>query len=248
MALQNRFIPATMRAKELIDAGRLGRIIGFRAGYFHSGSVDPAKPMGWKQEKKSGGGGVLFDLGSHILDLMYHLLGEYAALQAHTQILYPRRPDRHGNMVEVDADDSAILCVEMKNGAHGVIEASKVATGLNDELRFEIHGDRGALRFNTREPNHLEFFDNTVPEAPLGGSRGFTAIECIQRYPAPGGSFPGGKFALGWIRSHVDSLHHFLECVHEHRPASPSFREGAYIQRVMETAYESDRSGRRITL
>jgi len=94
MALQYRFFPATMRAKELIEEGRIGKIMSFRACYLHSGSVDPNKPIGWKQDKKFGGGGVLFDLGSHIIDLIYFLLGEYSEVFANTEIIYSQRPDK----------------------------------------------------------------------------------------------------------------------------------------------------------
>ena len=49
MALQYRFFPATMRARELIEEGRIGNIMSFRACYLHSGSVDPKKPIGWSR-------------------------------------------------------------------------------------------------------------------------------------------------------------------------------------------------------
>ncbi len=248
MALQYRFFPATMRAKELIDEGRIGKIMSFRACYLHSGSVDARKPIGWKQDKKFGGGGVLFDLGSHVLDLMYYLLGEYSAVFAKTEIIYPQRPDKTGNLINIEADDVAFMIVKMKNGGTGTIEASKVATGINDELRFEIHGDKGSVRFNLMEPNWLEFYDNTLPEAPLGGTRGYVKIECVQRFKKPGGDFPGPKFSVGWIRSHVHSLYNFLSCVYENRQASPSFKEGAYVQYVMEKAYASDMANSWITL
>ena len=240
MALQYRFYPATLRAKELLVEGRIGKIMSFRACYLHSGSVDPDKPIGWKQDKKLGGGGVLFDLGSHVLDLMYSLLGEYESVFATTRIVYPSRPDRQGVRVPIEADDIAFLSLKMKDGSIGSVEVSKVATGTNDELRFEIHGDKGALRFNLMEPNWLEFYDNTLPEAALGGVRGYVRIECVQRYAPPGNIFPGPKFTLGWLRGHVHSLYNFLGCVHEGTPASPSFAEGAYIQYVMEQAYLSD--------
>lgn len=240
MALQYRFFPATMRAKELIDEGRIGRIMSFRACYLHSGSVDPKKPIGWKQDKKFGGGGVLFDLGSHVLDLICHLLGEYSSVFAKTGVIYPQRPDKSGKMVDIEADDVAFMILQMKSGCFGTIEASKIATGANDELRFEIHGDKGAIRFNLMEPNWLEYYDNTLPEVPLGGVRGYTKIECVQRFEKPGGDFPSSKFSIGWIRSHVHSLYNFLTCVYENKQASPSFKEGAYIQYVMEKAYESD--------
>jgi predicted dehydrogenase len=240
MALQYRFFPATIRARELIEEGRIGNIMSFRACYLHSGSVERNKPIGWKQDKKYGGGGVLFDLGSHVLDIIYYLLGEYSSVFAETRIIYPERPDKDGNMVKIEADDVALMLVKMKNGGIGIIEASKIATGTNDELRFEIHGDKGAIRFNLMEPNWLEYYDNTLPEAPYGGLKGYTKIECVQRFKKPGGSFPSSKFSIGWIRGHVHCLYNFLSCVHEGKPASPSFKEGAYIQYVMEKAYESD--------
>jgi len=247
VALQNRFFPSTMRAKELIQEGRLGRILSFRACYLHSGSVDPQKPFGWKQDKAMGGG-VLVDLGSHVLDLLYHLLGEYASIMARTQIIYNRRPDREGRMMEMAADDAVYMIATMKNGSVGTIEASKIATGTNDELRVEIHGDQGALRFNLMDPNWLEFYDNKVSDTPHGGTKGFTRIECVQRFEKPGGDFPPSKLAIGWIRAHAHCLYHFVNCVYEGRQASPSFEEGAYIQYIMEKAYESACENKWVTL
>lgn len=243
VALQNRFFPVTMRAKQILEEGRLGRILSFRASYLHSGSVDPDKPIGWKQDQRIGGGGVLFDLGSHVLDMVYYLLGEFEQLTAATQVLYPQRPDRNGRMVDITADDAAYLLCRMRSGAMGTVEASKAATGVDDELRVELHGDRGALRFNLMDPNYLEFFDNRQPETPLGGYRGFTRIACLQRFDPPGGAFVPGKMSIGWMRSHVHCLYHFLDCVNRNAPASPSFAEGAYIQRVMEAGYASSKEG-----
>ena len=248
MALQYRFFPATMRAREIIQEGRIGKIMSFRACYLHSSAINPKKPLGWKQDKKFGGGGVLFDLGSHVLDIIYYLLGEYSSVFAKTEIVYRQRPDRNGNMVDVEADDIAFLILRMKDGGIGTIEASKVATGVNDELRFEIHGDRGAIRFNLMEPNWLEYYDNTLPDVPLGGVKGYVRIECTQRYPKPGGDFPNPKFSIGWIRSHVHSLYNFVSCVYDKRQASPSFKDGAYIQHVMERAYQSDNEGKWVYL
>lgn len=248
MALQYRFFPATMRAKELIEEGRIGRIMSFRGCYLHSSAIDPKKALGWKQDKKFGGGGVLFDLGSHILDIIYYLLGEYSSIFANTEIIYPQRPDKSGDMVNVEADDLAFMMVKLKSGGTGILEASKIATGVNDELRFEIHGDKGAIRFNLMEPNWLEFYDNTLPDSYYGGNKGYTRIECVQRFKKPGGDFPNPKFSIGWIRSHVHSLYSFLNCVYEKKQASPSFRDGAYIQYVMEQAYKADSSKQWIEL
>ncbi len=248
LALQYRFYTGTLRAKQLIDEGRLGRILSFRTVYLHPSGIDPNKPMGWKQQKSMGGGGVLLDLGSHVFDLMHFLLGEYNRVLTDNTIVYEQRCDASGNAVKCDAEDISMSFVHMKNGAAGTIEASKVATGSNDELRFEIHGTKGALRYNSMRPNELGFFDATRADMPYGGESGFTAIECVNRYEKPGGGFPGPKFAIGFMRGHVHSLYNFVSHVHEGKPSSPSFEEGAYIQYVMEKAYESNEKKQWVTL
>jgi predicted dehydrogenase len=240
MAFQNRFFPAIMRAKELIEDGFLGQVLSYRACYLHYGSVDPDKPMGWKMEK-SMGGGVLPDLGSHVLDMIYYLLGEYKSVFAYNEVMYPKRPHPSGAIVDVEAEDLSILILKMKNGGTGIIESSKIATGTNDDLRFEIHGQKGAIRFNLMEPNWLEVYDNTIPEGDFGGDRGFKKIECVQRYKAPGGKFVSPKAPIGWIRAHVHSLYNFLNHVYLGSQATPSLRDGAYIQYIIEKAWESAR-------
>jgi predicted dehydrogenase len=196
--------------------------------------------MGWKQ-LKSEGGGVLQDLGSHIFDLMDHLIGPFIRVFTRTHILYPKRPDPKGNMVPVEADDIALMVLELPNGAIGAVEASKIATGSEDELRFEIHGEKGALRFNSMDPNYLEAYDLTVPGAPLGGERGWRRIACVQRFPSPGG-FPGPKFTIGWIRAHVHSLYNFLESIATGKQPRPSLQDGLRLQRMLSVAEKSDLS------
>ena len=150
-----------------------------------------------KQIEK-GGRGALFDLGSHVVDLMRFLLGDYQDVMArlHTFITEWPDPKRPGDKEKVDVDDLAILQVKMADGSFGVIEASRVATGANDDLCFELHGTKGALMFNLMEPNWLWFYDATQPQEPLGGRSGFIRIGTIQRYPKPAG-FPGPKFSRG---------------------------------------------------
>ena len=71
MTFNFRFFPAIMRAKQLIDAGFLGRVFSFRGRYHRSSYISSEKPMSWRLQREITGGGALFDLGSHILDLLY---------------------------------------------------------------------------------------------------------------------------------------------------------------------------------
>lgn len=242
VAFNYRFLTATLRARQIIDEGGIGNPICYRASYLHSGSVSPDKAAGWKQLGKYGGG-VIVDLGSHIIDLIYWLLGDYAEISADSTILHPERKDKAGKTVVVDVEDSFMMMAKMKNGCKGTIEASKIATGIDDELRFEIHGDKGAIRFNLMQPNYLEYFSAEDKTMPCGGYSGFRQIACVQRYEAPGGALPSVKNSIGWLRGHVHSLYKFTESVYRGTPASPSFSEAAYIQKVMEKTALSAESG-----
>jgi len=237
MTFQYRFYPATMRAKQLIDEGFLGEIIAFRSVYLHSGSVDRDKPMGWKQ-LAAAGGGVLQDLGSHNIDLMEYLIGPFASVLTEKYILYDQRPNPEGKMVPVEAEDHFVMLVKLANGAVGSIEASKICTGTDDELRFEIHGTKGALRFNLMNPNYLEAYDLREPGTPLGGQRGWRQIATVQHFAEPA-NFPSPKGSIGWIRGHMHCLYNFLEAVARGEQPEPSLKRGLELQRILEVANES---------
>lgn len=243
MTFQYRFLPATLRAKELMAEGFVGRLFSYRAAYLHAGYVEPDRPISWRLDAAASGGGALYDLGSHIIDLMRHLAGEIARVNATLKTFITERPDGKGGRGVVEVDDLALLQVETADGALGTIEASRLATGTNDELRFELHGDKGALRFNLMDPNWLWAYDHRDPAGPHGGLRGFKAIETVQRYPKPA-VLPGPKNAIGWMRAHIACLHNFVTCVVEGRPAKPDFADGLAVQRIMAAAQRSARSGR----
>ena len=239
MTLQNRFFPATLRAKQLADEGFLGDVLEFRAAYLHSGSADPKAPLKWKLSKDLGGGGVLYDLGSHIIDLVRHLVGEFDSIQCATKIAFPERPSLADpeKMEEVEADDLALMLVRTRAGALGVIEATKIASGTQDELRFEIHGTRGAMRFNGMDADWLEVYDLTDED------QGWKHIDCVQRYPEPASGFPAPKARIGWIRSHCACLANFIYAIVEDRAAEPGLEIGARVQEIMDAAYESAETG-----
>jgi predicted dehydrogenase len=249
VTFQYRFFPATMKARQLIEEGFLGPVTHFRASYLHSGSVDPQKAVNWKSTAAAGGG-VIRDLGSHALDLLWWLIGPFGSAHCVSRIWAKQRPslDSPGTMMKVDAEEAACILLRSDDEAFGCVDVSKIATGTEDELRFEIHGRWGAMRFNLMQPNCLEVYDGRLPDGELGGRRGWQRIDTVQKYPAPGGAFPSPKNTLGWIRGHVHALYSFLRCIAEGRPPHPSLREGLHIQRVLEAVLDSARCGRWMNL
>ena len=246
IALHNRFFTATMRAKEIIDEGRLGELLSVNCRYLHSGSIDPDKPMGWKQGRD---GGVILDLGSHALDLVTWLTGQMPKEVLCTcNTLYDRRPTKDGGICDEIAEDQAVMLMRYQNGAIGTVEASKITAGTTDVMLLEITGTKGAVKWNLENPGWLEFYDNTQPEVPLGGMRGYTRIECIGRYPAPGGSFLPSKNAIGWERAHMHSYFCFLDSLVKGTRQSPSIAEGVRLQKLMDCMFVSDREHRWVTI
>ncbi|HUX02761.1 MAG TPA: Gfo/Idh/MocA family oxidoreductase [Phycisphaerae bacterium] len=243
IVFHNRFFPATMRARQMIEAGFLGKVLEYRAAYLHAGSASAKTPLKWKLSGAAGGG-VITDLASHVFDLVHLLLGDYDRLMAATCIAYAERPspDDTSRRVPVDAEDCVMVLARHRSGAMGMIEATKLAQGSEDELRLEIHGSDGALRFNGMDPHHLEVYDATAAEKPIGGTRGWTRLDTGQRYPPPASGFPTPKATIGWLRGHVACLANFLQAVAEGKPGDPGLQQGLYIQHVMECAKESART------
>ncbi len=243
MAFQYRFAPALLRAKELIDSGALGRIFSARVCYLHAGYINEKRPFSWRLDKHiSGEGGALFDLGAHVIDLTRHLLGDFKEVFHIGETMIKERPlkDQPEQKVPIEVDDISILLFRLENGAVGTLESSRLATGVQDEVRFEAHGDRGAIRFNLMQPNYLEFYDASVPEGIYGGDRGFKAIECVARYPKPA-TLPGPKNTVGWERFHVHSMYNFVTYVLQKEQTKPDIEDGFKVQCILEAALQSSK-------
>jgi len=244
MAFEYRFIPAIMRARQLVEEKFLGKVFHFRMMYLHSGYVDSERPLSWRLDRKKAGGGALQDMGPHVIDLIRHLLGDVKAVNTVNKTFIGQRPlpGEPNKKAKVEVDDISLMQVEMKSGAVGTVEVSRLATGSNDELRIEIHGDSGALCFNLMDPNWLLVYDNKDPKDPIGGLRGFKKIETVQRYPEPV-SLPGPKFSIGWMRYHIASQFDFIMRIAEGKQGNPNFHDGYKVQEVIEAAYQSAERG-----
>jgi predicted dehydrogenase len=238
-----RFIPALMRASQLIQEGALGEIYRFRAEYLHTGYQDPERPLSWRMDQEKSGGGALVDLGSHLIDLIRHFLGEFESVRALTRTYIVERPVKRGTQEKglVTVDDAVWLQIKLKSGAMGTLEASRFATGALDDLRIEICGEKGALRFDLMDANWLYWFDASRKGGPLGGDRGWVRLETVQHYP--GASIPTPRSIVGWTRPHAETQYTFLKAVTEGKTPQPNIIDGLRTQLVLDAAYASAESG-----
>ena len=248
MTFNYRYSPAITRARQLVEEGFLGRVFSFRSRYYRASYIGGEKPLSWRLRKDVAGGGALFDLGSHVLDLIYYLLGDFGAVQATLDTLIEERPVAAGSAGKgtVDVDDIALLHIRMADGTLGSVEVSRMGTGTTNDLQIELYGDRGALRFNSADPSWLEVYDVREAGEPMGGMRGFKKVETVQHYE--GQKAPSWTMPPGFVRSHAECQYQFLKALWDDSPSSPALADGLRVQEAMEAALRSSAERRWVTV
>jgi predicted dehydrogenase len=235
MIFNYRFVPALILAHKMIADGALGAIYHFQFDYLHTGYQNPNRPLSWKLRRAQSGGGALVDLGSHIIDLARYLLGEFAEVTATTRTYVKDRPvsANASERAPVDVDDAAWLQAKMQNGAQGTLFATRFATGAADELKVEIYGERGALKFSLEDANVLNYFDAQAKAA----TQGWTRIQTGSQYE--GAVVPPPRSILGWNRTHTENIYQFLRSLTQDQPFTPDVTDGLRVHQIMERAYQT---------
>lgn len=236
--------PLIQLAKEIIDAGELGQIINFRGRHAENYMVDGNTPHSFRTDKD--GGGALADLGSHIISMARHLVGEIDNVSARTQTVHKDRPVRAGSndRAPVVVDDISQSIVGFKNGAIGSIEANWAATGRKMDLSWEVTGTKGALAFSQERMNELWLYtDDTATNRS-----GFRKIETGPEHPPYGQFCPAPGHHLGFNDLKVMEVAELLNAFATGNRCNPDFREAYEVQRVVSAMQASDRSGASVSI
>ena len=167
-----RFAKAHIKAKELLEAGEIGKVISFRTVFGHGGpetwSINPGKDT-WFFDKKRAAMGAMADLGIHKTDLLRFLLGQdVVRATARLATLDKRGPD--GALISVD--DNAFCIYEMSGGAFGTMTASWTYYGAEDNSTI-LYGTKGIMRIYD-DPAH------SIVVISASGAKSFYDVEQIQ--------------------------------------------------------------------
>ncbi|UVM36446.1 Gfo/Idh/MocA family oxidoreductase [Pseudomonas sp. B21-017] len=146
-------------ARDLIQNGALGQIISFQGEFSEDFMADPFSPWSWRCDANYAGG-ALADLGSHLLAMARHLLGDVEAVCADTQTVHAQRPVMAGGQErrEVAVDDQVHALLRFANGARGTFSSSWLKHGYKNHLSFEISGTQGTLAFDQERLNELRLY------------------------------------------------------------------------------------------
>jgi len=230
--------PLLKLARQMVEAGELGEITGFRGIHAEDYMHDPQGPWTWRIDP-SGGPGVIADLGSHIIGMARFLLGGIAEVSADVRTVIKERPVARGStqMKPVEVDDVARILVNFDRGCGGTIEANWVATGRKMQLGFELTGEKGSLVFTQERLNELLYFK-------AGGDpkhMGFIRIEAGPQHAPYGGFCVAGGHQLGFNDLKTIEMAEFLGGIAVGKSTGPDFREAYEIQKVVEAAIASSR-------
>lgn len=135
ISLPTRIRPETLFIKSVLDQGLLGKITLMRARIAHSASLDHWFHDGsaWFGDASLAGGGALFDLGCHTVDVMRWFLGEPVSVIAIAQNFSGAYP----------IDDNTVAVVTFKSGAIGILDVSWVHRAGSNPMEF--YGTEGYL-------------------------------------------------------------------------------------------------------
>ena len=235
-AFTYRFVPAMRYLGHLIERGDLGQPYHFRSCRLQDWGT---RPLGWRMVKKLAGTGELGDMLSHRINFAQFLIGPMRRLVANVKNLTPLR----GGLPN-DTEDWVAILADFQNGATGVLESSKLASGRNESWRsldyVELNGSEGTFEFTTGKWNELIFGKVGGPGlAPLAVPREFWTWPGSPRDPGVGDPL---------VTFRYDQAFEFVDAIRSQRPCVPSFVEGAEVIRVMDAALESAASGAWVSL
>ena len=231
--------PLLKQARDMIAAGELGEITGFRGIHAEDYMHDPESPYSWRIDPV-GGPGVIADLGSHIIGMARFMLGPIAEVSADVRTVVTSRPVSRGATERKDVlvDDVARILVNFWRGCGGTIEANWIATGRKMQLGFEISGAKGSLVFTQERLNELLFYR-------AGGdakTNGYMKIESGPQHPPYGEFCIAGGHQLGFNDLKTIEMGEFLRAIGRGERSTPDFREAYEIQKVVDAAIASSKA------
>ena len=143
--------PMVKEAKDIIQQGKLGKlrkvIVEYTQGWLSEAQDENNKQASWRTNPAmSGISGCMGDIGSHAANL-----AEYVTNESIEQLCAELTSFVPGRLL----DDDGIALMKMSGGIKGILHASQVATGEENNLTIRIYGENGGLEWHQQEPNSL---------------------------------------------------------------------------------------------
>ena len=225
-----RYSPAVRKLKRWIDEGTLGDIFHIHGLEQNSQFLDPDFPLRQFDVASPRDRLIpasIIGYGSHLIDLMRWLGGDFAAVASSMRNFVPEREVRglQGRQ-RFQVEDGTVALVEFAAGAQGMLQTSYVAVGNYPGIELRVYGSKGAAvarlvtEFGVAETLHLARADD-VEFRPVA----LTADDLP----------PGTDLGTPWPELYFRNLiRFFIDEIVEDRPEECTFFDGAKSQEIVD--------------
>lgn len=229
---QFRMEPGLTKMKQLIDSGQVGEVRRIKVKWLTRGGADPAVLWSWRHDTHLGGG-VLNGFVSHVIDYLEWMCGiRISCVSGRCEILVGERRDAGGRKHKVTAEDSCELVCYLANGAVANVTVSNCCPSANERHQIDVEGLGGRLSFIHKAPFARDsaklFFGRDSPSLRPVSLEALPGPECPDTRLQPFRQI-AARFVEAASGSQVRDL--------------PDFACGLRVQRILDAARESLRSG-----
>lgn len=217
--------PAIQAVAALVRDGEIGEVRHVEASYLQAwlaskiwGDWRTTPAWLWRLSQKHGSKGVLGDVGVHIVDFATFPVGPIASVYCRLKA-FDKAPGNRVGEYPLDANDSAVLNVEFKNGALGTIHTTRWCGGHANRLFLKIAGTKGTVEIDS--------------EKTTAGYRicaGDDLDKAVWRDVA--------------VTEVPNNYQRFIKSIRTGRQDQPDFARGAEIQKVLDACFVSDAESR----
>jgi predicted dehydrogenase len=227
------FLPAFVRAHELIEAGALGTPWFIDVRYLNRGWGDPHGPMRWQFDRTRAGAGALANIGSHAIAVLLWLGGDLVRVSAQARCQVTQRQWPDGTVATPDVEDTVVFSAEMASGALVAFLASSVAHVAGSSLSVAVHGSEGSLTVaaDTHGKDALTGSLVRMRRGAVEPERDRT-LEWEQAGSGP---------AAAVDRAFLSIASKMTTAARLDRPTSPSFEDGVRVQEALDAVLASTR-------
>ena len=231
--------PMVRHARRMVADGLLGELRLVQVEYVQDWLTQKEedgenKQAQWRTDPaRSGGGGCLGDIGTHAFNL-----AEFISGLRTTEVLADLETFVSGRQL----DDNVHILSRYENGAKGMLWASQVAPGNENNLKIRLYGERAGLEWHQEQPNHLWYspFGEPVQRLTRGGPGMSEDAQRVTRTPA--GHPEGYLEGFANIYSDIAQVLHLRKenaPIAEELSLIPDISQGVLGMKFIQSALES---------
>ncbi len=220
-----RFLAQHQAALELIQEGKLGKVVYGRA---QLSCWYPPIEGAWRQNPETGGGGSLMDMGSHCLDLLEMFFGKPEKVSCFI----------NNNVHSYKSEDSAVVSLMFENGAMATVDTYFCIPDNSSKNILELYGSKGSI-----------LAKGTIGQGDSGEMIAYLEEEDTG-YDAQQTRANGNGLVIDPtpVNTYQAEIEEFSNAILENREPANNFKIGLQSQKILAACYESARTGKVIEL